>query len=118
MNERHRMDTNMLDDDKLHAREPDPVIGQHCGVVGELGIAEIDHDRGAWTGQRPRCNSGYLVWQFAVVYLADFAIGAADRYDPSGREFLDRACCADYRRHAQLARDNGGMASASAVAGD
>jgi hypothetical protein len=45
-------------------------------------------------------------------------IGAADRHDPSGREFFDRAGRANHRRHAQLASDNGGVASASAVTGD
>ena len=85
MNECHRVNTDVLVDNELHAREPDPVIGQHCGVIGELGIAEIDHDRGARAGQRPRCNPGYLEWQFAVIYLADFAIGAAE-------EGLNKGC--------------------------
>ena len=44
MDERHRMDADVLADDELHAREPDPVIGQHRGMEGQLGIAEIDHD--------------------------------------------------------------------------
>jgi hypothetical protein len=66
MNEHHRMDADMLVDDELHPCEPDPVIRQHCGVVGKLGIAEIDHDRSARTEQHPGCNSGYLVWQFSI----------------------------------------------------
>ena len=47
------MDADMLVDNELHTREPDTVIGQHCGVVGELGIAEIDHNRGAGAGNIP-----------------------------------------------------------------
>ena len=52
--ERHRMDADVLVDDELHARQPDPVIGQHRGVEGELGIAEIDHDLGARPRHRAR----------------------------------------------------------------
>jgi hypothetical protein len=50
MNERHRMNADVLADDELHTCEPNPVIEQHCGVVGELRISEIDHDRSARAG--------------------------------------------------------------------
>ena len=95
----------MLVDYELHARQPDPVIGQHRDVIGKLGITEIRHDGRARTGQCARCDSGYLVWQFAVIHLADFAIGTADRYHSPRRELLDRAGRANHRRHAQFARE-------------
>ena len=38
------MDADVLADDEFHPREPDAVIRQHRRVVGEFGIAEIDHD--------------------------------------------------------------------------
>ena len=76
------MDADVLADNELHARQPDPVIGQHRGVVGEFRVAEIDHDLGARPRHRRRRNPRDLERQAAVIDLADLAIGAADGHCP------------------------------------
>jgi len=87
-------------------------------VICQLGITQIDHDLGAWPGQRARWHPGHLEWQRSIVDLADLTVGAAYRDDRPGREALGRSLGADHRRHAQLASDDRGVAGAPAAAGD
>ena len=35
------MDADVLVDDELHAREPDPVVGQHRGVKASSGLPRL-----------------------------------------------------------------------------
>ena len=95
MDERHRMDTDVLIDNELHSREPNAVVGQHRGVIGKLGIAEIDHDLRARARQRVQRDPDHLERQLPVIHLADLAIRAADSYRCSGGKFFNRVLCAD-----------------------
>ena len=109
------MDADVLADDEFHARQPDAVIGQHRGVKGEFGIAEIDHDLGA----RPRHRCGRhprdLERQLTLVDRADLAIGAADRDHSYRRRAVRCSFGADHRRDAEFAGDDGCMAGAPAM---
>ena len=85
MNEHHRMDADMLVDDEFQSRETDTVIREHRRMVGELGIAEIDHDLGAGPRQGCRGDPCHLERQSALIDLANLAVGAADCDQRSGR---------------------------------
>ena len=87
-------------------------------MVGELGIAQIDHNLGAGPRQCSDRHPRHLKWQSSLIDLADLAIGAADRDDCPGREARGRPFGADHGRHAELAGDDRGVAGASATAGD
>ena len=54
----------------------------------------------------------------ATVNAAAIASGARDRHRLAGRNNTGGGTCADHGRDAQLARNNGGVASASAAVGD
>ena len=108
----------MLADDEFHARQADPVVRPHRRLEGKIGIAEIDHDLRARPADRRQVDGRDLERNGAGIDVAGIALDAGHGDHGAALEQVRRIARADDGGNAELARDDGGVAGATAAVGD
>ena len=115
IDQRHRMNADVLADDELHPRQTDPIVRQHGCPEGKLRVPQIQHNGGARPLEIARLDLRRLEWKLAVVDATDLSLGAGHRHDATGLQSILRSCRPDYGRNAEFACDNRRMAGPSAA---
>ena len=115
IDQRHRMDPNVLADDELHPRQADTVVRQHGGPKRKLRIAEIQHDGGARPLELSRIHPGRFEWNLALVHASDVPLGAGHRHGATAAQRRFRSRRSDHGGNAELTCNDGGMAGPPAM---
>ena len=109
IDQRHRMNADVLADDEFHARQADAIVRQHRGPECEFRIAEVQHDRGAGPLDLGHLDSCRLERKLAVVDMTRFSLGAGHGHDRARLQHFLRTGGSDDGRYAELACDDGRM---------
>ncbi len=112
------VDADLAVDDELQPRQADPGVGQLRERERLLGGPDVHHDLGG--DLRHRRHLGLLdgELQLPVVDVAGVTLGARDRDPAAVSEFAGRVAGADDGRDPELARNDRGVAGATAAVGD
>ena len=117
MEQRQRMDADVVGDDELQPRQPDAVAGDGGQVEGLLRIAHIHQDAGAGGGQ---IAEGLLIepeGQPSGVDMTHLPLTAGERHGGTVLKEAGAITTAHDGRDAHLAGDDRRMAGAAALVG-
>ena len=112
------MHADVARDDHLEPREANAGVRQHREIERALGVGDVHHDLERRRRHRAEIGRDALEFELAFVDETGVALGARHGDFSAVRHRVERVAGADDRRHAELARDDRGVAGASAAVGD
>ncbi len=111
------MDADLAVDDEFHPRQADAFVGQAGKRKRQFGVAHVHHDFGRGFGHIVQRQINHVHFKQAFVNQARIALGTRHGNFLAVLQYFGGVAAAHHRRNAQLARNDGGMASAPAAVG-
>ena len=118
LEQRLRVDADVLVDDEFETREPDAFVRQAAELERELRIADVHHELGRHRRHLVERHFNDLDVELAFVHMAGVALGARHGDVSAVRQGARRIAASDHGRDAEFARDDRSVARASAAIGD
>ena len=108
------MDLDVTADDELHPGKPYAVVGDHRKPECRIRVPEVHHHLGLRPSQVREPGLLDVEREDSIVDEPLFALGAADRHLPAGRDLLGRVARADDRGDAMFPADDRGVGGPAA----
>ena len=112
------MHADMAGDDHLEPGQADAGVRQHGEIKRALGVGHVHHDLQRGRRHLPEIGGDAFERQAAFIDEPGVALGARDGHFGTIRNPVEAIAGADNGRHAQLARNDRGVAGAPAAIGD